>query len=574
MRSAVAGSAPRRRTASCIRHGFEATTYTCSASGRWARSACAPRPTRTARPCAAASAITRSVILTIVASSGSTRGTAGAVMNSSGDPTASVLASRSSSPGARSSRSATSSGASPARRATSSTNWLSITVQSRAAATRRATSEPPAAYWRVTVMTGGGISRLQVLAQVADVEQRQPTLGRDEDDQVARALHVVQHLDPLLGEGLGRERLVQEPLLLGLKAGDFDAVALRLDLLLLGDLVVDRLDHLGGRLQVAQEEGGDGGDAELAAAGARRGDERRVHEPFHRRRDLRALGDVVYRELHHAVADALADRVEHGSADLILVPDLGEALGGLHRIDLPANRHLDVHPHLLARERLDRFDLLAARGPLLLAGRVALDRRPGRHEADPGEQGRRVHVAEGVSHAHLARVDHDHGGPDRHQQAKDRHAVAREAEQVGDGTGSLRANGGGREQERQRGDDEDGGGDELAHENSGRGPEGEDTAFSVVRYPSSVRQRDTRMTDDGRRITETNSALRSLPSSRSPAPSTLPARGCSRALRCVRCASRRRGPPAPAPTRPPWCRGPSWPRGPPHRSSRAAPGPR
>src|SRR2546426_3542531 len=62
----------------------------------------------------------------------------------------------------------------------------------------------PISYWRVTVMTGGGISRLQVLAQVADVEQRQPTLGRDEDDQVARALHVVQHLDPLLGERLGQ----------------------------------------------------------------------------------------------------------------------------------------------------------------------------------------------------------------------------------------------------------------------------------------------------------------------------------------------------------------------------------
>src|SRR2546430_9788518 len=43
------------------------------------------------------------------------------------------------------------------------------------------------------------------------------------------------------------ERLVEEPLLLGLQARDLDAVALRLDLLLLGDLVVDRLHHLGGR---------------------------------------------------------------------------------------------------------------------------------------------------------------------------------------------------------------------------------------------------------------------------------------------------------------------------------------
>src|SRR2546425_6294302 len=121
-------------------------------------------------------------------------------MNSSGDPTASVLASRSSSPGARSSRSATSSGASPARRATSSTNWLSITVQSRAAATRRATSEPPAAYWRVTGVTGGGTSKLQGLLPGADVLQRQPPPRRGADDQGARALYILQHPGPLACE--------------------------------------------------------------------------------------------------------------------------------------------------------------------------------------------------------------------------------------------------------------------------------------------------------------------------------------------------------------------------------------
>src|SRR5437879_7275723 len=119
-------------------------------------------------------------------------------MNISGEATARVRASRSSRPGARSSRCATSSGGTPARRATASTNWLSTNSHPRRSATRRAISEPPDPYCRVTVMTGGAISGLQVLAQLAHVEERDAALGRHEDDQVVGGLHVVQHLDPLL----------------------------------------------------------------------------------------------------------------------------------------------------------------------------------------------------------------------------------------------------------------------------------------------------------------------------------------------------------------------------------------
>src|SRR2546425_4975466 len=157
--STLARSTPRRSTACFIRHGFDATTYTWSASGRWASTACAPRPTSTIRPWAAASAITRSVSCTIATSSCSTRGTAADETNISGEATASVRARRSSKPGARSSRWATSAADRPARCATWSTNSLSITVQSSPTATRRAIWEPPEAYCRVMVMTGGAMAQ-------------------------------------------------------------------------------------------------------------------------------------------------------------------------------------------------------------------------------------------------------------------------------------------------------------------------------------------------------------------------------------------------------------------------------
>src|SRR5437660_738487 len=329
-----------------MRHGFGATTYTCSAAGRWARTACAPRPTSTIRPCAAASAITRSVTCTIVASSRSTGGAAAEARNISGEATASVRASRSSRPGARSSSCATSAAGSPARSATWSTNSLSITVQPSAPATRRATSDPPEAYCRVMVMTGAPIcSGLQVLA--------------------------------------------------------------------------------------------------------------------------------------------------HRPADLVLVTALGEDLGCLHRIDLPADRHLYVHPHLLARERLDRLDLLAARGPLLFASGVALDRRPRRHIADPREQRRGVGVTEGVAHADLTGVDDGQQRPGAHGQRDRRDHVASQPQQIDDRSGTLGSERRGGEQQGEGDEEEDGAGNELAHggsegETGKRYAPGPQASGEEVRSPSGL----------------------------------------------------------------------------------------
>ena len=101
--------------------------------------------------------MTRSVMRSNASSSGSPVADA-AGTNISGADAASVRASRSSSDGARSSRAATASAGRPARFPTSPTNSLSITVHPRPSATRSATSEPPAPYCRVIVMTAIGPS--------------------------------------------------------------------------------------------------------------------------------------------------------------------------------------------------------------------------------------------------------------------------------------------------------------------------------------------------------------------------------------------------------------------------------
>ena len=84
------------------------------------------------------------------------------------------------------------------------------------------------------------------------------------------------------------------------------------------------------------------------------------------------------------------------------------------------------------------------------------------------EQRRRIDVAEGVPHANFPRGDHDHERPDADRHADRGGGVADEAEQVDDGTGTLRADGGGGEQQGEGDGDEHRAGDELAHGGSGR----------------------------------------------------------------------------------------------------------
>ena len=124
--------------------------------------------------------------------------------------------------------------------------------------------------------------RPEVGPQGIDVEERHPAVGGHHHHQVVRVAHLAQHVEVLLGQRLGGERGVEQPLLLGLEPRHLDAVPLGLDLLFLGDLVVDRRHHLGRRLEIAEEERRDLGDAHHRPAVAGAGDQRRVDEAFHR----------------------------------------------------------------------------------------------------------------------------------------------------------------------------------------------------------------------------------------------------------------------------------------------------
>ena len=207
---------------------------------------------------------------------------------------------------------------------------------------------------------------------------------------------------------------------------------LRLDLLLLRDLVVDRLDDLRRRLQVAQEKRRDSGDAERRAAGPRPGHQRGIDERFHRAGDLGALGDVVDRVLHHRIAHAFADGVANGAVDLVLIADLGVDVRGLLRIDLPAQPHVHGHAHLLTRQCRDLLDLLSRERILLLAGRKPLDAGPRRHDTDAGKERVRIDEAERVPHADLAGVDDHERGLEYGQHADNERDEAEEAEGTAD----------------------------------------------------------------------------------------------------------------------------------------------
>src|SRR6058998_2575906 len=95
---------------------------------------------------------------------------------------------------------------------------------------------------------------MKIASEISDIEHRNAALCGHENDEVVRRLQLAQHVEVLPRQRFRREGRVEETLLLGLQPGHLDAVTLGLDLLLLCDLVVDRL-HDGCRgLQVAPEE--------------------------------------------------------------------------------------------------------------------------------------------------------------------------------------------------------------------------------------------------------------------------------------------------------------------------------
>src|SRR5882762_5962912 len=210
---------------------------------------------------------------------------------------------------------------------------------------------------------------MQIASEISDVQHRNAALRGHEDHEVIRRLQLAQHVEVLPRECLGRQRRIEETLLLGLQPRDFDAVALRLDLLLLRDLVVDRLDDLRRRLQIAQEKRRHGCDPERRPARARLRHERGIDQRFHCVRDLGALGDVVDRVLHHGIAHAFADRVADRAVNLVFGADLGIDAGGLLWVDLPANSRVYGHSHLLAGQRRDFLDLIPGKRILLLTRR-------------------------------------------------------------------------------------------------------------------------------------------------------------------------------------------------------------
>ena len=137
-----------------MRNARGATSFTWRASRSRASTAGAARPTSTTLPRAAISPTTSSVTFTRSASGMSMMAPAeSGGGKTSGVAAASVRARRSTNVGTRSSRCATRSGGSPARAATCSISSLSTTRHAMAAATRLATSEPPAPNWREMVIS-------------------------------------------------------------------------------------------------------------------------------------------------------------------------------------------------------------------------------------------------------------------------------------------------------------------------------------------------------------------------------------------------------------------------------------
>ena len=167
------------------------------------------------------------------------------------------------------------------------------------------------------------------------------------------------------------------------------------------------------------------------------GQQRAVDLKLHGAGDRVALGDVVDGKLHHAVAHAFPDRVDHHVLDLLLGPELDENLGRLGGIDLPRT----ATSTFMLICSLESASMVSApcRSVGHCSSRVEYFSTDdhGKHESHAAVERQRVHLPEGVPHAHLAGVDHHHAGAGQDQQTQHQETQAHPVHQRSAGASSA-----------------------------------------------------------------------------------------------------------------------------------------